>query len=315
MVLDRVWAGKEKKHDRIRLCILPWLVILGAAGPYCASYAATLLLSYGFCMVRDHDRRADGKWDRRYVLYGLCTLLPLLLYMLSNSFAVNEHAGATGRSLGQILADHPGFPVRFLLKSFAGILVGGEELQALMESGTLTNLGVYLLGLFVVAGYLLALWLNLRLRVYEKTVFPMMLLVSGGMNHVLIFISRYIFEKEDYAWSSRYALQFQVGILGIVLTFALAFPAVAQGRRAWRAVMALFCLAILAGNGYTTYRELKKAPYREERFEQMAQQAGDFSGLTDDKLAGLYEYYKGRDKIEQAFEILKENHLNVFRDR
>ena len=130
VVLDRVWAGEEKTHDRLKLCILPWLVILGAAGPYCASYAATLLLSYGFCMVRDHYRRADGKWDRRYVLYGLCALLPLLLYMLSNSFAVNEHAGATGRSLGQILADHPSFPVRFLLKSFAGILVGGEELQA-----------------------------------------------------------------------------------------------------------------------------------------------------------------------------------------
>lgn len=42
---------------------------------------------------------------------------------------------------------------------------------------------------------------------------------------------------------------------------------------------------------------------------------GDFSGMTDDKLADLYEYHKGRDKIEQAFEILKENHLNVFRDR
>ncbi len=88
VVLDRVWAGEEKTHDRLKLCILPWLVILGAAGPYCASYAATLLLSYGFCMVRDHYRRADGKWDRRYVLYVLCALLPLLLYMLSNSFAV-----------------------------------------------------------------------------------------------------------------------------------------------------------------------------------------------------------------------------------
>ena len=47
----------------------------------------------------------------------------------------------------------------------------------------------------------------------------------------------------------------------------------------------------------------------------MVRQAGDFSGMTDDKLADLYEYHKGRDKIEQAFEILKENHLNVFRDR
>lgn len=315
LVLDRVWSGEEKQNDRIKLCLLPWLIILGAAGPYCASYAATLLLSYAFCMVRDHFRRGDGKWDRRYVLYGLCALLPLLLYMLSSSMAVEEHAGATGRSLGQILADHPDFPVRFLLKSLAGILVGGEELQDLVKNGIIANSTIYLLGLLAAAGYLAALWLNLKLKLYEKTIFPLMLLVSGGINHVLIFISRYIFEKEDYALSSRYALQFQVGILGIVLTFALAFGAVSRGRRVWRFAMALFCLAILAGNGYTTYHELKKAPYREERFEQMARQAGDFSGLTDDELADLYEYRKGRDKIEQAFEILKENHLNVFRGR
>lgn len=50
----------------------------------------------------------------------------------------------------------------------------------------------------------------------------MMLLTGGALNHVLIFLSRYIFEKENYALSSRYALQFQVGILGIILTFALA---------------------------------------------------------------------------------------------
>ena len=148
-----------------------------------------------------------------------------------------------------------------------------------------------------------------------------MLLVSGGANHLLIFLSRYIFEKEDYALSSRYALQFQAGVLGILLTFALASKIRRQhtgGRTLRRAVPILemaFCIAILLGNGYTTYRELKKAPYREERFEQMARQAGDFSGMTDDKLADLYEYHKGRDKIEQAFEILKENHLNVFRDR
>ena len=28
VVLDRVWAGEEKTHDRLKLCILPWLVIL-----------------------------------------------------------------------------------------------------------------------------------------------------------------------------------------------------------------------------------------------------------------------------------------------
>ena len=48
LVLDRVWAGEEKRRDRLKLLVLPWLIILGTAGPYCAVYAATLLLSYGF---------------------------------------------------------------------------------------------------------------------------------------------------------------------------------------------------------------------------------------------------------------------------
>ena len=43
-------------------------------------------------------------------------------------------------------------------------------------------------------------------------------------------MSRYIFESESYALSSRYALQFQVGILGMVITFALAWN---QGRKGY----------------------------------------------------------------------------------
>ena len=43
------------------------------------------------------------------------------------------------------------------------------------------------------------------------------------MNHLLILVSRYIFmPNADYGMSSRYALQYQIGILGILLTFALA---------------------------------------------------------------------------------------------
>ena len=51
-------------------------------------------------------------------------------------------------------------------------------------------------------GYLWSLWLNISLGIYKKTFFPLILLVSGGANHLLIFLSRYIFEKEDYALSS-----------------------------------------------------------------------------------------------------------------
>ena len=181
----------------------------------------------------------------RYLAYMACTLIPLLLYILSNSFAVEEHAGATGRSLMEILSDNPTFPVRFMLKSFAGILVGGEELQELMRQGVLSSRMCYLIGMFVLLGYVYALYLNLRFKLYERTIFPMMLLVGGGLNHVIIFISRYIFESETYALSSRYALQFQVGILGLVLTFALAWNEGGGKRRVRQWLTAVFCLSLI----------------------------------------------------------------------
>lgn len=350
LVLDRVWSGQEKKHDRVKLLVLPWLIILGTAGPYCAIYAVTLIMSYAFCMVWDRYGQRDGAglpreaglpygtvlqretapagrvavsarpaWDTRYLAYIVCVLVPLLLYILSNSFAVEEHAGATGRSMMEILSDNPSFPVRFMLKSFAGILVGGEELQELMKQGVMSSRMCYLLGAFVVMGYLLALWMNLRLRIYEKTILPMMLLAGGGLNHVIIFISRYIFESESYALSSRYALQFQVGILGMVITFALAWNRKAGKQTLRRILVAVFCLAILAGNGYTTYHEIKKAPNREESFENKARVAIGIPDMTQEELeseeadlADLYEYRKGVDKIQDAFRILKDNRLNVF---
>ena len=319
LVLDRVWAGEEKTRDRLKLLVLPWLIILGTAGPYCAIYAVTILMSYAFCMIR--GRMRENEWDMRYIAYMACTLAPLLLYILSNSFAVEEHAGATGRSLMEILSDHPDFPIRFLLKSFAGILVGGEELQELVRQGVITNRFLYIIGLFVVSGYLFALWLNLRFRFYEKTLLPMMLLVGGGLNHILIFMSRYIFESESYALSSRYALQFQVGILGIILTFALAWQMKERTDRGYRWGMALFCLAILMGNGYTTYREIQKAPSREESFERKARLALEVPGMSREELKDRgeeleteFEYRKGLDKIQNAFRILEENKLNVFRE-
>lgn len=321
LVLDRVWSGREKRHDRHKLLVLPWLIILGTAGPYCAIYAVTLLMSYAFCMVWDRHRAGKNRsFDTRYIAYMACTLIPLLLYILSNSFAVEEHAGATGRSLMEILSDNPWFPVRFLLNSFAGMLVGGEEIQDLMARGVLGSGTCYLMGLLVVMGYLFALWLNLRLRLYEKTILPMMLLVGGGLNHLLIFMSRYIFESESYALSSRYALQFQVGILGIILTFALAWNKKPGKGLVRQCLMAVFCLAILMGNGYTTYHEIRKAPNREASFEEKAAMALRVPGMDQEELKAnekelerIYEYRKGVDKIQDAFRILKDNRLNVFR--
>lgn len=111
-----------------------------------------------------------------------------------------------------------------------------------------------------------------------------------------------------------------MGILGIILTFALAVQMKSRLSAAGRIFGAVFCIAILLGNGYTTYREIEKAPYREERFEMMRELAPLMPHLTDEEMMemdpaapDLYEYRKGTDKLRKAFEILEENQLNVFR--
>ena len=83
----------------------------------------------------------------------------------------------------------------------------------------------------------------------------------------------------------------------------------------------MFCLAILAGNGYTTYREIQKAPSREESFERKARLALEVPGMSREELKDRgeeleteFEYRKGLDKIQNAFRILEENKLNVFRE-
>lgn len=71
--------------------------------------------------------------------------------------------------------------------------------------------------------YLLALYLNVRFQLYKKTIFPLLLVLSGGCNHLLVLAARWIFLKDEYGMSSRYEIQYQMGIVGILLTFALVW--------------------------------------------------------------------------------------------
>ena len=70
------------------------------------------------------------------------------------------------------------------------MVVGIEEAIAAFK-GNIVPFAV--LGLLVIAAYLYALYLNFRYRLYEKSMVPLILIVSGGLNHVLIFLSRWIF--------------------------------------------------------------------------------------------------------------------------
>ena len=328
LVLERVWRGEERKHDHIWLLILPWIVTIGMAGPYCAIYTVVLLLTYGFRTVLGNAR--GDLWEKRYLLYGVSAVAPLLLYMVSSSLAEPEKLGVADVPLLTQLLDTPGFFLRFFIKSFASMAVGVECAQAVFSG----NLPYYILGAVVMAGYGLALWQQRRYRLYEETIFPLMLLCAGGLNHILILVSRGVFLREDYGMSSRYALQFQVGILGMALTFGLVWKKMADGempkgrtRGRWavtgkvltRCFMAGIMVLLLAGNGYTTVQEVKKAPYRKERCIERAEIALDFENRTDEELKANFEYHmsrpEGGQEVRAALEILKKQQWNIFRQQ
>lgn len=324
LVWERIWTGRVKKQDHVKMLVLPWIITMGVAGPYCAAYSGVLLLGYGFCMVITWKK--TKKWDKRYLLYGICVILPLICYLWSTSH-VKTGLSSDGSLLRQFL-DTPGFFVRFFIKSLCSTVIGGEAAAEVFR----TNVPYMILGVLVGISYLLALWYQFSHKIYEKTIFPLILIVSGGMNHCLILLSRWSFLMESYGMSSRYALQFQVGILGILLTFAFMWQQwrgedakkegkavekrARQKRQIQIAVITGMVVVFLAGNGYTTWREVRMTKWRKEACVNRAVVALDFENRTDEELAVSFEYHTSSADagalVRNALTILKEHHWNVF---
>lgn len=309
IILDRVYRNEGRKYDHAKMILLPFIIILGTAGPYCASYVGILILAYIFYYFHlKQDRDQDRK---KIITYGICAVIPFALYLWSNSYAVSDHAGATSQSILETIGQQPGLFLRFLLKSWGSILIGTEQIAKLKLPGGL----VLLLGIMVLSMYLYAFGLNLKFRLYEKTIFPMILLLMGMANHGMVLISRWIFLKDNYGMSSRYALQYQIGILGIVLTITLLWKEIDKG---WmKKAAALICFVILIGNAGTTLDEIRMAKHREQNFVDRYHYAMDVDQLDDDTLSKVFEYRMNEPgsgkRVRNALEILREHNWNVYR--
>lgn len=369
LVLDRVYGKRRKRGDICLLFVLPAVITIGVAGPYCAIYSVTLILAYLFIYLRNrwiaregllqalkerdaknlspesgapvHYGRSRGKGSRRMKSphkrwseqYGdgpiavidkrMCSLSgkqigllilsvawPLLLYLWSNSQAVYEHAGAVDGPLIGTFLQEPKFFLTFFLKSFSSMIFGVELISRHMKG--VPDFFWCLLGFLVLASYFLALWMNFYYRITEKTIFPLMLLASGGLNHLLILVSRWIFIPNDnYGMSSRYALQYQVGILGILLTFALV-SRMGWKRQAVRHVAAAVAAAFLIGNMVTTIEEFSYGIHRKNYNQGIREAMLNFDSMTDEELQEALEFKK--DGTREALMILKEHGWNIFGD-
>ena len=294
-------------RSRVLLFILPPIITLGVAGPYCAIYTVTLVLAYLFLFWKKRV------WNRRGLILALFdAVIPFLIYLWSNSQAVYEYSGAAGGSLTQNLLKEPVFFIKFLLKSFASMVFGVELIDRHLTG--IPGKVWCLLGLLVILAYFMALWLNFSSGLAERTILPLMLLAGGGMNHLMVLVSRWIFMPNDcYGMSSRYALQYQIGIIGILLTFALVWQEEPHRKIRWKAVMALTASVFLAGNLLTTAEEFSFGRHRKSHNLEVKQILMNFEQESEETLKAALEYRKPGTR--EALTILKENGWNIFREK
>ena len=296
LVFDRVRSGCGKKGDEVRLIVLPIVTILLIAGPYSAIYAGALFAVYLIDFAAKYRTKVR---PAEIAAIGV----PLILFTLSRAFSVEEYSGATSDSLLTVITEDPMLLPKMFFKSFGSMVIGGETATELGVPGAV----ICVFGLIVILGYAYAIYVNFKSGLYKETAFPMLLILSGLVSHGIVLASRWIFKSSDYMMSSRYALQFQSGILGIILTFAMA------EKKYFKKPLAItFVILVLAGHLCTTGREIRMAKYRKEYSENMRDTALNYKNRTDDDLKLLQ--YHDTAATRSALKILEENGLNIFRD-
>ena len=139
---------------------------------------------------------------------------------------------------------------------------------------------------------------------------PGLLLLHGLASHALVFLTRYRFLKESYAFQSRYALQYQSALLGAFLLLFLwkneNRASLGQKARTTQGRLAV-CLMIsgifLLGTLWTDSSEWGKSMYRREHYERMWSYSHDLSAYSDEELEDVFEYRHGGERIRKAFAI------------
>ena len=217
LLSERVGKGSSL----LSLSVFPFLFLL-TGGPYAiAVYGATILsLFFLFLAGKIRDKRGS-------LILLLSSFVSTFLYFLSNHYAVYEYAGAKSISLKEVLFTKMTFVLKFFGFGFSSLLFSGENLEEWLSSGAVQGKQLFLLGGLILLFFLLMALLFLKdLFFGEKRgekdksltgIFPALLLLHGLLSFALVFLSRYIFLRPEYAVQSRYALQYQSALLGALL--------------------------------------------------------------------------------------------------
>ena len=301
-ILDSYMQRETKLKFYLNI-ILPVFTILFAAGSYSLAYGVTLIITYVLYAILKKKKNA--------FTLAIPVILSLTAFMYSYANSYTEHAGATTESLTAVFGRNPVYFVLFGLNTFASDIIS----IGIVERYEMGILITSIIGAAVVFFYLYALYLNFKYKIYESTAFPMFMLVSGLFSHAMVILTRWIFLNPLYAMSSRYALQFGAGLIGVILTFGYVKIHINIEKQSMsllaKAAVSLFVLFVFLGNISTVGNEIRMAKYRLESFEVKMEVAKNFENESDETLKKVLQYHNPK-KTREALGIIKSKKLNIF---
>ena len=307
LLSERVGKGSTL----LSLSVFPFLFLL-TGGPYAiAVYGATILtLFFMFLAGKIRDKRGS-------LVLLLSSFVSTFLYFLSNHYAVYEYAGAKSISLKEVLLTKMTFVLKFFGFGFSSLLFSGENLEEWLSSGAVQGKQLFLLGGLILLFFLLMAFFFLKdLFFGEKDsnddcipgkekdksltgLFPALLLLHGLLSFALVFLSRYIFLRPEYAVQSRYALQYQSALLGALL---LLYLKTARGQEA--GVEKGREKAKLEGNTEKK-RGVERKPEDREKDEKAGEKAGARRALPRIISIGITLLFLGGTLYTAKTELLK----------
>lgn len=301
-LMDLWYHIQEKKQwIQILMVLIPTLNILGFAMFYGAVYAFVSASAFFIIIV---VKKKEGKDIKNELVFLSSIVIPIMIYIICS--LINHDTRITGNESFFVgFVKDPMYFIGFFVMSFSSEIIGIETVLAYSQAKTLA----FIIGFLVLCLYVFCLIINIIEQLYHDTYIPLLLLSSGFCSHGIVLVSRWGFDNIMYGMSSRYALQYLFGGIGILLTMYFWFRKGKEKKIRWL-FSCLVAIALFFGNMLTTVAEIQKAPYRKAFYNETKAMIFSHEKYTDEQLSS--RFCADATDVRNALLTIKKEKLSVW---
>lgn len=296
ITIDNFYINNENTiKNKILLNLLPSINILFFTGGYGALYAISTLICYSAIFLLNRNNKAK---THQLIINIISLLVPILIY----SIGLPSAQGDAITKFALAFFQNPIYYFKFFFISLTGCIIGIETISKYFNTTIIT-----IFGIFTFILYISTLYIYFHQKIYKKTFLPFLLIIFSITASIIITYSRSNFDSIIYGASSRYSPVYEMGIIGIIITYAN----IESQKKHILIIETLIILLLVLCNLFTTIDEIIKSPYRFQYFQEMKKIGLNYKKETDQN---LNIFQSDPYSVRKALEICQKNKWNIFKN-